>query len=215
MLAFGGKLIEDPELKREIAERDAREAKLRLESLRRKELELLRSLEWTRQEVRETISTRPVADRSDLRGMASSLLSSPPKAPKTKSSNAFRERRSSPSHSKSGEKIISSYDLLPVLTTTGENALEVGLEKGDHVLPVFRMPDVSRESAFVRHLPTKREIRRLRRIAERRQAVEAQVQNTLRSVERLERKRTRQQQEESQPAGLLTSPTGQGAKLNA
>ena len=29
----------------------------------------------------------------------------------------------------------------------------------------------------------------------------------------VERKRTKHQQEESQPVGLLTSPTGQGAKL--
>ena len=210
MLAFGGKLIEDPELKREIAEREAREAREALESLRRKELELLRSLERTRQEVRETIKKRPVAVRSDLRG----IMSSPPRAPQKRKSS----RRSSPSQS-AGRKVISQYDLLPVLTTTGENPLEVGLEKGEHTLPVFRMPGVSGESDFVRHLPTKREIRRLKRLAERRQLVETQVQNTLRNAQRLDRKRTRQDQrhkedeyEELEPAGLLTSPRGQGAR---
>eukprot|EP00939_MAST-03C_sp_MAST-3C-sp1_P000810 g810.t1 len=35
-----------------------------------------------------------------------------------------------------------------------------------HMLPLFRLPSITPESKFIRHLPTKREVRRLRRVAD-------------------------------------------------
>jgi hypothetical protein len=43
------------------------------------------------------------------------------------------------------------YDMLPILTSTGETPFELGLNSGaQHVLPVFQLPQVSTESKIVR-----------------------------------------------------------------
>ncbi|RHY82026.1 hypothetical protein DYB26_008451 [Aphanomyces astaci] len=78
-----------------------------------------------------------------------------PKFPRHKTSSSLRRRRNEsqstgslptqrPSQPPLPVTVLrQSFDMLPILTTSGETPFEVGLDHGVHVLPVFRLPPVT------------------------------------------------------------------------
>ncbi|EQC29613.1 hypothetical protein SDRG_12619 [Saprolegnia diclina VS20] len=55
-----------------------------------------------------------------------------------------KDRRRKPSTNQHELPVKDRLDMLPILTNTGDTPFEVGLHKGAHVLPVFRLPPVHR-----------------------------------------------------------------------
>eukprot|EP00941_MAST-03F_sp_MAST-3F-sp1_P002807 g2807.t1 len=149
MLVFGGKPSKGDdaptaadEEKEEIARLEA------IERLEEKEQALLRELEATRSQLHVSItsSLSPVSGRSVQARALPDLDTLKPGTMK-------------------GLPVTSSghYDLLPVLTRSGEEAFEVGLNATDsvHMLPVFKMPSVEKgaEERIQKRLPTSYNVR--------------------------------------------------------